>query len=136
MTPDTASETAGHTAPDAGSPAAGHGGPSRAGGVLDRPEIREAGWAWGDPGARAPLDAPLPALVSVAMRLFGAFIAGTMQGTGVSTAGVGVMRLLAARDGLKSSEVEERGWRTPGQVTSVVGSQVRDGIVDHSRLRQ
>jgi DNA-binding MarR family transcriptional regulator len=133
MTPDTASETAGHTAPDTGPPAAGHGGPPRGGSVLDRPEIQEAGWAWGDPGARAPLDAPLPALVSVAVRLFGAFIAGTMQGTGVSTAGAGVMRLLAARDGLKSSEVAERGWWTPGTVTSVVDTLVRDGYVERRR---
>jgi len=129
VTPDTAGETAGHPGPPAPRP----GGPPRSGSVLDRPEILGAGWAWGDPGARAPLDAPLPALVSVALRLVGAFIAGTMQGTGVSPAGVGVMRLLAARDGLKSSEVAERGWWTPGTVTSVVDTLVRDGYVERRR---
>jgi DNA-binding MarR family transcriptional regulator len=69
----------------------------------------------------------------VALRLVGAFIAGTMQGTGVSPAGLGVMRLLAARDGLKSSEVAERGWWTPGTVTSVVDTLVRDGYVERRR---
>ena len=28
--------------------------------VLDRPEINAAGWLWGDEGAKAPPDAPLP----------------------------------------------------------------------------
>ena len=102
-------------------------------GVLDRPEVKGAGWAWGDPGAQPPLDAPLPALVSVAVRLLGAFIGGTMQGTGISPAGIGVMRLLAARDGLKSSEVAARGWWTPGTVTSVVDTLVRDGYVERRR---
>jgi DNA-binding MarR family transcriptional regulator len=132
MTPDTASEAAGARAPDAGSPAPGHSAPP-GGGVLDRPEVQGLGWAWGDPDARAPLDAPLPALVSVAVRLLGAFIGGTMQGTGISPAGIGVMRLLAARDGLKSSEVAERGWWTPGTVTSVVDTLVRDGYVERRR---
>jgi len=133
MTPDTARETPGHTTPDGAPPTQGHGGPPGGGSVLDRPEVQGAGWAWGDPDARAPLDAPLPALVSMAMRLLGAFIAGTMQGTGVSPAGIGVMRLLAARDGLKSSEVAERGWWTPGTVTSVVDTLVRDGYVERRR---
>jgi len=133
MTSDTTSETAGQRAPDAGPPAPEHGAPPGGGSVLNRPEVQAAGWAWGDPGARVPLDAPLPALASVAMRLFGAFMAGAMQGTGVSPAGVGVMRLLAARDGLKSSEVAERGWWTPGTVTSVVDTLVRDGYVERRR---
>src|SRR6516164_4574930 len=133
MTPDTARETPGHPTPDGAPPTGGHGGPPGGGSVLDRPEVQGAGWAWGDPDARAPLDAPLPALVSMAMRLLGAFIAGTMQGTGVSPAGIGVMRLLAARDGLKSSEVAERGWWTPGTVTSVVDTLVRDGYVERRR---
>ena len=67
------------------------------------------------------------------MRLLGAFIGGTMQGTGISPAGIGVMRLLAARDGLKSSEVAARGWWTPGTVTSVVDTLVRDGYVERRR---
>ena len=88
------------------------------------------GWVWGDEGAEVPLDAPLPALISVAMRLVGAFLGNVSQGTGVSPAGLGVVRLLAARDGLKSSEVAARGWWAPGTVTSVVDTLVRDGYVE------
>jgi DNA-binding MarR family transcriptional regulator len=118
------------TAP--GAPEPGHGG--RPGGsVLDRPEVRQAGWVWGDEGAQPPQDAPLPALVTVAMRLVGVFIGSTAQGTGISPAGLGVLRLLAARDGLKSSEVAARGWWTPGTVTSVVDTLVRDGYVERRR---
>src|ERR1700745_1284566 len=88
-------------------PAAPDAGPrgSRPGGILDRPEVQQAGWVWGDIGARPPVDAPLPALVSVAMRLVGAFIGCTAQGTGMSPAGLGVMRLLAAPGGVKSTRV-------------------------------
>jgi DNA-binding MarR family transcriptional regulator len=131
MTSDTASEAGGPRAPDDGPQVPEHG--AAPGGVLDRPGAQGAGWVWGDPDARAPLDAPLPALVSVAMRLLGAFIGGTMQGTGISPAGIAVMRLLAARDGLKSSEVAARGWWTPGTVTSVVDTLVRDGYVERRR---
>jgi DNA-binding MarR family transcriptional regulator len=118
------------TAPGASVP--GHGG-QPAGSILDRPEVRQAGWVWGDEGAPPPRDAPLPALVTVAMRLVGAFIGSTAQGTGISPAGLGVLRLLAARDGLKSSEVAARGWWTPGTVTSVVDTLVRDGYVERRR---
>src|SRR5215470_5213339 len=118
------------TAP--GAPEPGHGG-QPGGSILDRPEVRQAGWVWGDEGAQPPLDAPLPALVTVAMRLVGAFIGSTAQGTGISPAGLGVLRLLAARDGLKSSEVAARGWWTPGTVTSVVDTLVRDGYVERRR---
>jgi DNA-binding MarR family transcriptional regulator len=101
--------------------------------ILDRPEVRQAGWAWGDEGAQPPRDAPLPALITVALRLVGAFIGSAAQGTGISPAGLGVLRLLAARDGLKSSEVAARGWWTPGTVTSVVDTLVRDGYVERRR---
>ncbi len=130
MTSDTAHEAGGLTAPGTGAP--GQAGPP-GGSVLDRPEVQGAGWVWGDAGAQVPPDAPLPALLSVAVRLLGAFIGSTMQGTGVSPAGIGVMRLLAARDGLKSSEVAARGWWTPGTVTSVVDTLVRDGYVERRR---
>jgi DNA-binding MarR family transcriptional regulator len=93
----------------------------------------QAGWVWGDDDARPPPDAPLPALVSVAARLLGAFIGCTAQGTGISPAGLGLLRLLAARDGLKSSEVAARGWWTPGTVTSVADTLVRDGYVERRR---
>lgn len=63
---------------------------------------------------------PLPALVSVAVRLLGAFWSAVAHGTGISLAGLGVVRLLAASDGLKSSEVAARGLWAPGMVTSVV----------------
>ena len=91
------------------------------------------GWGWGDAEATVPPDAPLPSLVSVAIRLLGTFWWYTAQGTGISLAGLGVMRLLAARDGLKSSEVAARGWSTPGTVTSVVDTLVRDGYVERRR---
>src|SRR5215469_6913355 len=108
-------------------------GPPPAASVIDRPDVNAAGWAWGDEGAKAPLDAPLSALVSSAARLVGAFIGCAVQGIGASPAGLGVMRLLAARDGLKSSEVAARGWWTAGTVTSVVDTLVRDGYVERRR---
>jgi DNA-binding MarR family transcriptional regulator len=101
--------------------------------VLDNPDVNAAGWVWGDDGAKAPPDAPLSALMSVAARLVGAFIGCVANGTGASPAGFGVMRLLAARDGLKSSEVAARGWWTAGTVTSVVDTLVRDGYVERRR---
>ena len=131
MTSDSAA--AGTAArPTPGEPESGHGGPP-GGSVMDRPEVRQAGWVWGDEGAQPPRDAPLPALVTVAMRLVGAFIGSTTQGTGISPAGLGVLRLLAARDGLKSSEVAARGWWTPGTVTSVVDTLARNGYVERRR---
>jgi DNA-binding MarR family transcriptional regulator len=117
------------TAPGAPEPGGGQPG----GSILDRAEVRQAGWVWGDEGAQPPRDAPLPSLFTVAMRLVGAFIGSTAQGTGISPAGLGVLRLLAARDGLKSSEVAARGWWTPGTVTSVVDTLVRDGYVERRR---
>jgi DNA-binding MarR family transcriptional regulator len=127
MTADQAGEAPRLTAP--GTPE--HG--AAAGGILGRPEVQRAGWVWGDDDARPPSDAPLPALVSVAARLLGAFIACTAQGTGISPAGLSLLRLLAARDGLKSSEVAARGWWTPGTVTSVADTLVRDGYVERRR---
>ena len=127
MIAEGARQTAGPTDPDAGPQQHGQGG------ILDRPEVQQAGWVWGDTGAQPPVDAPLPALVTVAIRLVGAFIGSTAQGTGISPAGLGVLRLLAARDGLKSSEVAARGWWTPGTVTSVVDTLVRDGYVERRR---
>lgn len=94
------------------------------------------GWFWGDDHATPPLDAPLAALMPVALRLVGAFLAQTAQGTETSAAGLSVLRLLAARDGLKSSEVAARGWWTPGTVTAVVDILVRDGYVERRRGEQ
>ena len=104
------------------------------GSILDRPEVQRAGWVWGDDDAsQPPADAPLSALMSVAARLMGAVIGCTAQGTGISAAGLGLLRLLAARDGLKSSEVAARGWWAPGTVTSVADTLVRDGYVERRR---
>jgi DNA-binding MarR family transcriptional regulator len=111
-----------------------HPGPvSEPGGRPGPRDSNAQGWAWGDVDGEPPQDAPLSALVSVATRLLGAFWWCTAQGTGISPAGLGVVRLLAARDGLKSSEVAARGWSTPGTVTSVVDTLVRDGYVERRR---
>jgi DNA-binding MarR family transcriptional regulator len=91
------------------------------------------GWVWGDEGAAVPPDAPLYALLAVAVRSMGAFWAHAAQGTGISPAGLGILRVLVARDGLKSSEVAARGWSTPGTVTSVVDTLVREGYVQRRR---
>jgi DNA-binding MarR family transcriptional regulator len=80
-----------------------------------------------------PPDAPLHTLLGVAARMVGTFWAQAAQGTGLSPAGLGVLRLLAARDGLKSSDVAARGWCTPGTVTSVVDTLVRAGYVERRR---
>jgi DNA-binding MarR family transcriptional regulator len=113
--PRAASTGAGRTAP-AGDGRTDHGG-----------------WAWGDEGAAIPPDAPLYALLGVAARSMGAFWAQAAQGTGISPAGLGILRVLVARDGLKSSEVAARGWSTPGTVTSVVDTLVREGYVQRRR---
>jgi len=127
MVVEGAHKTTGATPPDAGPQQHGQSG------ILDRPEVQQAGWVWGDTGAQPPVDAPLPALVTVAIRLVGAFIGSTAQCTGIGPAGLGVMRLLAARDGLKSSEVAAWGSWTPGTVTSVVDTLVRNGYVERRR---
>jgi DNA-binding MarR family transcriptional regulator len=79
------------------------------------------------------VDAPLPTLVSAAVRVLGAFWSAAVAGTGLSAAGLGIVRLLAAHDGLKSSEVAARGLWAPGTVTSVVDTLVRDGYVERRR---
>src|ERR1700742_4106778 len=72
----------------------------------------QGGWIWGDPSGGVPADAPLHALLLAASRVMGAFYASTLvrAGLGVSPAGLGVLRVLLADDGLKSSEVASRGW--------------------------
>ena len=47
----------------------------------------------------------------------------------ISPAGLGVLRVLLADDGLKSSDVAARGWSSPGTLTSVVDRLVREGYV-------
>jgi len=96
---------------------------------------RSAGWAWGDPAAGVPADASLPALLLAAAKAMGAFYGGTVAEAGVriSPAGLGVLRVLLAADGLKSSEVAARGMSSPGALTSVVDGLVREGYVERRR---
>ena len=79
-----------------------------------------------------PGDVPLYGLVLAASRLLGAYGQQTVSAAGlkVSMAGLGVLRALMARDGLKSTEVAEQAWCTPGTVTSVVNTLVKDGFVE------
>lgn len=79
-----------------------------------------------------PGDVPLHGLVLAASRLLGAYGQQTVNAAGlkVSMAGLGVLRALMARDGLKSTEVAEQAWCTPGTVTSVVNTLVKDGFVE------
>jgi len=67
-----------------------------------------------------------------ATRLMGAYGQCTVQAAGlkISLAGLGVLRVLMDTDGLKSSEVADRGWSSPGTVTAVVNTLVRDGFVE------
>ena len=91
-----------------------------------------AGWIWGDPADGIPVDAPLHTLLLAASRLMGVFYAGTLVQAGlrISPAGLGVLRVLLAGDGLKSSDVAARGWSSPGTLTSVVNTLVREGYVE------
>jgi DNA-binding MarR family transcriptional regulator len=41
-----------------------------------------------------------------------------------------VLRVLMGSDGLKSSELADRAWSSPGTITSVVNTLVRDGFVE------
>jgi DNA-binding MarR family transcriptional regulator len=95
----------------------------------------QGGWAWGDPADGIPADAPLHALLLAASRVMGAFYASTLVRAGlrVSPAGLGVLRVLLADDGLKSSDVATRGWSSPGTLTSVVDTLVREGYVERRR---
>lgn len=91
-----------------------------------------AGWIWGDPADGIPQDAPLHTLLLAASRIMGVFFAGTLVQAGlrISPAGLGVLRVLLAGDGLKSSDVAARGWSSPGTLTSVVDTLVREGYVE------
>ena len=110
-------ETAG-----AGEPAAADCGPGRG----------HSGWIWGEPSDGPPADAPLHLLLLAASRIMGTFYAGTLAQSGlrISPAGLGVLRVLLAGDGLKSSDVAARGGSSPGTLTSVVNTLVREGYVE------
>jgi DNA-binding MarR family transcriptional regulator len=107
---------------EAEEPAAAECGPGRG----------HAGWFWGEPSDGPPADAPLHVLLLAASKIMGAFYAGTLAQAGlrISPAGLGVLRVLLAGDGLKSSDVAARGWSSPGTLTSVVNTLVREGYVE------
>jgi DNA-binding MarR family transcriptional regulator len=79
-----------------------------------------------------PQDAPLPVLMLMASRLMGAFYGETVRSAEVrmSPAGLAVVRVLLAQDGLKSSEVATRGGSSPGTITAVVNTLTREGYVE------
>ena len=87
---------------------------------------------WGDAEGGIPADAPLHLLMLAASRVMTAYYVGTLAQAGVqvSPAGLGVLRILLAVDGLKSSDVAARGWSSPGTLTSVVNTLVREGYVE------
>ena len=89
-------------------------------------------WDWPADAAEVPEGAPLQALMLTALKLMGAFGQNTVQAAGLrlSLAGLGVLRVLMDANGLKSSEVAARGWSSPGTVTTVVNTLVRDGFVE------
>jgi DNA-binding MarR family transcriptional regulator len=99
------------------------------------PDQGRAAWFFGEPSEGPPPDAPLHALLLAASRIMGTFYAGTLAQAGlrISPAGLGVLRVLLARDGLKSSDVAARGWSSPGTLTSVVNTLVREGYVERRR---
>ncbi len=96
------------------------------------PGPRQTGWIWGEPSDGPPADAPLHVLLLAASRIMGTFYAGTLAQSGlrISPAGLGVLRVLMAGDGLKSSDVAARGGSSPGTLTSVVNTLVREGYVE------
>ena len=120
------------TGQEARSQSAADGGHESAGCEPDLAQGHGAGWIWGDPADGIPADAPLHTLLLAASRVMGAFYAGTLAQAGlrISPAGLGVLRVLLAGDGLKSSDVAARGWSSPGTLTSVVNTLVREGYVE------
>lgn len=67
-----------------------------------------------------------------ATKLLGLYAQHAVNAAGlkVSLAGLGVLRVLMGADGLKSSELADRAWCSPGTITSVVNTLVRDGFVE------
>lgn len=87
---------------------------------------------WDLPDASMPEDAPLQALILTATKLMGVYGQDSVRAAGlkVSLPGLGVLRVLMGEDGLKASEVAGRAWSTPGTLTAVVNTLVRDGFVE------
>jgi DNA-binding MarR family transcriptional regulator len=89
-------------------------------------------WRWPHDAASLADDAPLQALMMSATKLMGAYGQDSVRAAGLklSLAGLGVLRILMSEDGLKASEVADRAWSSPGTLTSVVNTLVRDGFVE------
>lgn len=89
-------------------------------------------WDWPRDAVSFPDDAPLQALMLSATKLMGAYGQDSVRAAGLklSLAGLGVLRILMSEDGLKASEVADRAWSSPGTLTSVVNTLVRDGFVE------
>src|SRR5262249_47605192 len=90
------------------------------------------GWVFGEASGGPPAGAPLQGLLLAAAPGLGTFYAGALAPSGPRSrpAGLGVLRVLLAGDGLKSSDVAARGWSSPGTLTSVVNTLVREGYVE------
>ena len=125
----------GETGPAVGSPDVADGEQQPAGCGPGLAAGHGAGWIWGDPADGIPANAPLHTLLLAASRIMGAYYASTLVQAGlrISPAGLGVLRVLLAGDGLKSSDVAARGWSSPGTLTSVVNTLVREGYVERRR---
>jgi DNA-binding MarR family transcriptional regulator len=89
-------------------------------------------WDWTRDTASLPDGAPLQALMLSATKLMGAYGQESVRAAGLklSLSGLGVLRILMGEDGLKASEVADRAWSSPGTLTSVVNTLVRDGFVE------
>jgi DNA-binding MarR family transcriptional regulator len=91
-----------------------------------------ANWRWPESAEDFDADVPLQALLVSATKLLGVYAEQTVHAAGlnVSLAGLGVLRVLMAGDGLKSTEVAERAWSSPGTLTAVVNTLVKNGFVE------
>ncbi len=125
-------EVPGAPEPGAAEPGAAEPGAAEPGTAECAPGRGQPGWFWGEPSDGPPADAPLHVLLLAASRIMGTFYAGTLAQSGlrISPAGLGVLRILMAGDGLKSSDVAARGGSSPGTLTSVVNTLVREGYVE------
>jgi DNA-binding MarR family transcriptional regulator len=96
------------------------------------PGRAQENWDWPTGIVNAPEGAPLQALILTATKLMGVYGQDSVRAAGlkVSLAGLGVLRVLMAEDGLKASELADRAYSTPGTLTSVVSTLVRDGFVE------
>jgi len=114
---------------EAGEPAAGA---TPGGEPACAPAGAVANWDWPRDATSLPDGAPLQALMLSATRLMGAYGQESVRAAGLklSLAGLGVLRILMGEDGLKASEVADRAWSSPGTLTSVVNTLVRDGFVE------